>query len=491
MYSLKLGGEPKKFSLFGQSYPYSFTVDNALAIMSHIEVEVDNGKNTVTTMSCNIPRDRALQCIQSFMNARLLHCPRSRTLGKANSSTVLQLTAKGVHFYQRYCLTNGIKEKLSDELFRSEYATMQCVSLIRDPVTDFLVTSRMLLKVIFQRFLGEAPNVYDPRKPPELVPHCTLAPHLFDRYAMATVSPYYHCYFTNPHSDSLTQYFDSSSGVRVFDRVEFRDRGLVVMKHRVFTGKAMVQWLLECTDALYPHEALRLAGCFLDQGFIEPVTVKPSTATWHTVGTTRDDYYVASTTGLQISFWDQTIAEKTSSPDLHQEPWQNDGGNIDPKTHCPSHDALKMIISDPGYRLLFQEYLQANYCIENLMFYTETERLVYEISRFKSQRRDPNKKNKSILRSGSSILSSICAIYSRYIPPRAPFELNVDDATRLKISTVIERYGATESDGEAFKLIDELLPLLEQVKSLVLKMMEKDSLQKFLSSPAYVAITSR
>lgn len=525
LFSLKLErkGESKRMPVFGYSYPFSFTVKKAVRAMGHMQIDVDNGENTTTTMTCEIEPGKAMQCLQFFMNARLLHCPRSRTLARPLPTTVLQPTAKGVHFFQRYCVVSGINDSYTREMFSSEYASMQCIPLVRDPLTDAVATSEMFLRVLFRRLLGDAPNVYDHQNPPEpisigreaasgmgsaaggVLHEIALKSPISDRFTAAgtpkrtVVSPYFHCYFTNPHSDSLSQYYVSTHGMRLARAVEFQGPDGPVVHEQAFTGKAMVQWLLECTDVLYPFEAHRLATQFLQLGYIAPVTLKPSTSTNGPLCTSRDDFYVVTDAGLRVSLWNvdarrdslasSRISSDSSEPTTDGQRDNERDQSLQPepqKQHPPPKSAplsLHHVMADPGYRLLFQEYLEDNYCAENLAFYTETERLAHAIRNLTAKQHRWTKD--TLTRNGSGVFSAVCAIYSRYLAPRAPFELNVDENLKTQISRVLDKYSCAQTDREAFDLVSDVFPLLERAKSLVFDMMAKDSLQKFLASPIY------
>ncbi|OWB84672.1 hypothetical protein B5S33_g3322 [[Candida] boidinii] len=87
----------------------------------------------------------------------------------------------------------------------------------------------------------------------------------------AEISPFFHIYFNNPDSDSAVQYYVSYKGVRMFKdkKIFLKSENESVTLPHCFTGKAAVQWLMDCTDILYINEAIRILQTFIESNYIK------------------------------------------------------------------------------------------------------------------------------------------------------------------------------------------------------------------------------
>lgn len=237
----------KQSFLSPKMHLFSFTVEEALAAIQNLSVKIVSG-STKTTISCCVSSGSAGLFLERFMSARLLHCPADRTRSTPKRGTVLQPTAKGVFFIQRYCDVNGII--YNSPLLLSPLNSMCCFSFDRDPVSDAIIRNDALIYILFQRLMGPQPNVYSAASEP------------------VSDSPYAHRYFTNPKSDALSQYYISDKGVRL-SVVTSASTDDTTISSYVFTGRAMWQWMLDCTDLVYQSEAHVLVNTFLVHDMIE------------------------------------------------------------------------------------------------------------------------------------------------------------------------------------------------------------------------------
>ncbi|KAF5096452.1 hypothetical protein D0Z00_002784 [Geotrichum galactomycetum] len=237
----------KQSFLSPKPHPFSFTVEEALTAIQNLSVKIVSG-STKTTISCSVSPSSAGLFLERFMSARLLHCPADRTRSTPKHGTVLQPTAKGVFFIQRYCDTNGVI--YNSPLLLSPLNSMRCFSFDRDPASDAIIRNDALIYILFQRLMGPQPNVYSAASEP------------------VSDSPYAHRYFTNPKSDALSQYYISDTGVRLSVITSDSTDGTAPPCY-VFTGRAMWQWMLDCTDLVYQSEAHVLVNTFLAHNMIE------------------------------------------------------------------------------------------------------------------------------------------------------------------------------------------------------------------------------
>lgn len=326
MLSLNLTPEGTKTSFFSKPHPFSFPIEEAVLKVQDMCVRIVSG-STRTSMSCNVNAQSAILFIERFMSARLLHCPSDRTRSEPKPNIILQPTAKGVHFLSRYCTKNGIQlEKLPGifALLHSNHNSMQCFAFNRDPVTDSVVRNDSFVYLLFQRMMGTAPNVYNVSNDPDEISeanrrHCYDSTNLDGPIARQPSppgpqeSPYAHRYFSNPKSDALSQYYISSKGVRLFYQKRF-SKTLVV--DYCVMGRAMWQWLLDCTDLVYQSEAFHLINLFIAQNIIVPIVPSgnvgpfpdPSSPTFD-----KNAFYQLTDTGKYLVTW-QIFAAQPATP---------------------------------------------------------------------------------------------------------------------------------------------------------------------------------
>ncbi|KAA8916589.1 hypothetical protein TRICI_001215 [Trichomonascus ciferrii] len=439
-------------------YPYSFALEEAVIKMKAMEVTLVNG-GTTTTISCGVTTKSALSFLQKFMEARLVHCPADRTrreLGNASSGVLLQPTAKGVHFLQRYCQKNGVRAH--ERLLLSEYNSMKCIVLERHASSDKIIQSKRFGYLLFQRFMGPRPNVYDPFGPPDTLP--TNKPHnLFAEESLSLssssswsfdknheqVSPYSHRYFTHPDSDSLSQYYVSHSGVRVFSKRTVHGKQF----EHCITGKAVVQWLIECTDMIFPQEAVDVGNLFVKYGLLTPIS-DISLQHHHRLVPERDALYILSAhNGHAICKWPQATTTKTKPP----KPMFNHGIK------------MKDILDDAGLRLLFREHLSRELCEENLSFYTE-------LRKFTAKYKTSSSANRP------DLIALLYTIYNQFLAPGSPAELNLDHKLKAQLVCLL-----TQQPDQID--LPKIHTVFEKAKHAVFKMMEADSLPKFISSAEF------
>ena len=119
-----------------------------------------------------------------------------------------------------------------------------------------------------------------------------------DSKEMAT-SPFHHRYFTNPESDAHSQYYVSSVGVRLLkDKIVLVGPNKSVTVDYCISGKAIYQWILDCTDIINPNHAHEIARLLVKHNLIKPVSFSSS------LSFSRDAFYQLSTLGLALSLWD-------------------------------------------------------------------------------------------------------------------------------------------------------------------------------------------
>lgn len=309
MISLDLTPEGAKTGFLSKAYPFSFTIEDAILKIQNMSIRIPSG-STRTTFTCQVNALSATLFLERFMSAKMIHCPSDRTRAEPKPGIFLQPTAKGVYFIDRYCQKNGIQvEKMpAMALLLSNHNSMQCFTFDRDPVTDSILKNDAFLYLLFQRLMGPAPNVYSASKDPDRIPvsngirYCLLN----QTSTQSIESPYAHRYFTNPQSDALSQYYISSKGVRLFQDKQFSKTLLV---DYCFTGRAMCQWLLDCTDLVYKSEAFQLVNLFLTLKVIEPISESSEPDATPLVALDKNAFYQLTDTGKYLVSWPEYAAQ--------------------------------------------------------------------------------------------------------------------------------------------------------------------------------------
>lgn len=329
-----------------KSYPYSFSLESAIEKMKDLQLDVEL-VNTVTCISYSFKSEVSLALIEQFYKARLLHSPADRTRSGAKSNVALQPTPKGIAIVQEFCERIGMeREEFPEVLLAHDFNTMELFNFDRDTRSDRILYSEYLLYLLFNLMMGPEPNVWTPSNTQDALPslnfsdsesfdklykvfsnsqdaknakqnnddssdvegfsftsyrhfsktHQSSETHsVTDSKEMAT-SPFHHRYFTNPESDAHSQYYVSSVGVRLLkDKIVLVGPNKSVTVDYCISGKAIYQWILDCTDIINPNHAHEIAKLLVKHNLIKPVSFSSS------LSFSRDAFYQLSTLGLALS----------------------------------------------------------------------------------------------------------------------------------------------------------------------------------------------
>lgn len=507
MICLNLQEKPQKSSskvnfLNKQAPPFTFTVKEAIDAMASLSLSVES-TSTSTTVSYSIKQDLASSLLKKFMTAKLIHTPADRTRSEPKPKVLLQPTPKGVAVLHSYCKYLGFKTAKLPPILNTTFNSMDLFIFERSAVTDTIVFSEYFIHLLFVRFLGEAPNVWKSTNPPDPIPSldhrfenddefdfsnfqnesfCFQQPQsqpqpqsksnsvlpILSKKQKLRESPFAHNFFTNPESDSHTQYYVSNKGVRLYKDHKFGDKQQMNIEY-CFTAKAAWQWLMDCTDIMYPHEATSVLNLFYKYGLISPIILTPSTASSKKkVQPLKSSFYTLSKTGWDISHWNE-IKRTVSLANDEEIITGGDNGIVlsnqalNHSTSDASSDeekplpvkkedeqlSLKKVLADPGMRYLFRNHLEKEFCAENLDVYLSIKHFSKKMSLLKNvlemQKQEEAKgsdKWKAATRSAivkliNECLSSSYNIYSSYITVGAPYQLNIDHTLRERITNVM------------------------------------------------------
>lgn len=435
--------------LLSTTPPFSFTTEDAIECMKAMEVMVKNSQTTIT-ISCGVTKiSTVYMFLQRFLDAKLVHFPNDRTRNEVDSSNIssnvlLQPTAKGVFFLQRYCKHYGITLDESSNLLNSPFNSMKCIALDRHIVSDNIIHSDLLVHLLFKRFMGPRPNIYSSNSP-----------------ADNDISPFAHRYFTHPDSDAHTQYYVSHKGVRIFKDYKLNEnskKNSIVIDYCI-TGKAAVQWLVECVDLVNLKEAIDLGSLFVKHSLLKDVYTQDEhydTNKKDTLVPSKDALYMLTAKGRTLCDWPWALKRSPSIPKK----------TLPSISNKPSINiTMDSVLQDAGLRLLFREHLSKNCCEENLAFYSELQNFA-------------KKCNKKDNNSAMAVLTY--TIYNQFLASGSPYELNIDHKLKEQLIENI-----TQDDSTLCLNLPEIKKLFDLTELHVFKMMEADSLPKFIHSKEF------
>lgn len=505
------------YSPFGKSYQaFSFSLEEGIETMRCLKLSNDMTTPSIE-LSYNIQPELASHLITIFMEAKLLHTPADRTRSVPKSRSILQPTPKGVSILQKYVRKIGLKR--IPPILLSDFNSMEIFTFERSPVTDAIIYSDRLICILFSKMMGSCPNVWSPEKFSDKIPSLSsLLEYNSDVFSFEAVdykagggyersqedeqqtpswldqlsterlhdearkSPLAHRFFTNPDSDSHVQYYSAGCGLRISKSKTFGNARILF--DYCFTTKAIWQWIMDCTDIMYPKEAVSAAALFLKAGLVVPIIAPACRNLDRKFYISRQSYYTLTRRAWDVVQWNTAKGIKNSlgnfsktSSDAYNKnyaityPASNKGEEMSAKR--PASSALDSnrngksfasgikdiddVLRDPGMKYLFRQHLENEFCAENLDGFIDIRKFLKKMGLLKnlieSKHASDLKIRKTRYRcSDSNIRSAIDAalirqaneclelgyhIYSSYIVVNAPYQLNIDHILRESINRVM------------------------------------------------------
>ncbi|KAH6685694.1 regulator of G protein signaling [Plectosphaerella plurivora] len=397
---------------------------------------------TTTTTTFSMAKDMARSICQRFLEARFIESADGKYQQVYNmKGSVWQLTCKGITILDRFCARNGIQQKQIADIIGNSIS--QLVILERESQTDKLITDRGTIEVVFRRFIGaNGPNV------------------------KATVS--------SADSDSLNDYRDGLTGVKMAsDRKvngkSFRD---------TFTGKAAVDWLMDCCTTVDRRETVDLATLFVQYDLIETVVHDRAHISQYP---SHSLFQPTKNSVYQLTAKGRDVINGISSRGRASE---SEGSNSATRNTIPrdsNTQRLDKILNDAALRLLFRENLRETHCEENLSFYLDVDDFVRSCKQaIRAAQKNPSSTS---LDSIKEIMAQAYGIYNAFLAPGSPCELNIDHQLRNNLATRMTK--AVGQDVAMIETLQEVTALFEDAQNAVFKLMASDSVPKFLRSPKY------
>ena len=401
---------------------------------------------TTTTTTFSMAREMARSVCQRFLDARFIESADGKQAKDFTmKGSVWQLTPKGIHVVERFCSRNGIQQKHVTELVNSSRNTMQLVILERDAATDKLSSDLSTIEVIFRRFVGQnGPNIKSST--------------------------------TSADSDSLSEYKDGIAGVRMASERKVGTPPRTV--YQTFTGKAAVDWLMDCCTTVDRRETAEIASLFLEQDLIWCVQTDRSYLAQHgqdkeremKFQPTKNAIYQLSQKGKDVI--NMTSRERTSESEA---PNSINGVQRAGVSRDSNTQKLDKILNDAALRLLFRENLRDTHCEENLSFYLDVEEFLKSCrAAIKANNSSRSKSNASpigqnILDSVKETMASAYGIYNAFLAPGSPCELNIDHLLRNQLATRMTK--AVGQDAAMVDSLREVTKLFEEAQTSVFKLM--------------------
>lgn len=511
------------FSLNKKIYAFGFSIDEAIEVLKDLHLDIKMNSTSVH-ISYAMKAELGLQLLNTFMEAKLLHTPADKTRSHPKDRICLQPTPKGVAVVCNYAKKMAIKEL--PPILKSDFNSMRLFEFERNPSDDSIIHSEYFISLLFAKIMGPRPNIWSPKNSFDRLPKLSklLEPRNYEAFTFESIrlndvkddinsvtgihdlsesksslqstaideeeemenenrtSPFAHRYFSNPDSDAHIQYYVSDFGIRLFQEKFVDEIGRKV--DSCFSTKALWQWLMECSDIMYPKEAVFVASLFLKYGLIIPVhppsrskcrrkfiISKKSVFTltnsgWDTIRWIPDDVYkrkfseenstsLNSSSSFKQSF-DKSTSHLNSVVSFQSVCDTKAEGNFISAIEALS---LKEVLADPGIRYLFRAHLSKDLCAENLDVYVDITKFMRKMSVLKKlmDSRDcsdqmqqealkwqssKNSKLKETLRTAllkqtNECLSLAYNIYSSYIASGSPHQLNIDHKVREQVTKVI------------------------------------------------------
>ncbi|KFY60058.1 hypothetical protein V496_05449, partial [Pseudogymnoascus sp. VKM F-4515 (FW-2607)] len=403
---------------------------------------------TTTTTTFSMARDMARTVCQRFVDARFIESADGKQIREFNlKGTLWQLTPKGIHVLDRFCSKNGIQQRHVVDLVNSPKNTMQLVVLERDSISDEISQDRGTVEVLFRRFIGaNGPNI------------------------KSSVSA--------ADSDSLSEYKDGLAGVRMASERKIGSPQRTVLQS--FTGKAAVDWLLDCCTTVDKNETMKIAALFLEHDLIWCVLSDRSYTSQfpaHKFQPTKVAIYQMTQKGKDVINMSST--HRLSNGDVDS-PSSRVGVSRDSNTQ-----KLDKILTDAALRLLFREQLRDTHCEENLSFYLDVDEFLKSCADA-LQGTSPAARSKNPDRSLDAIketMASAYGIYNAFLAPGSPCELNIDHLLRSQLASRMTK--AVGRDDAMIDSLKEVIKLFEEAQLSVFKLMASDSVPKFMKSAKY------
>ncbi|KAH0839596.1 regulator of G protein signaling [Lanmaoa asiatica] len=476
--------------------------------------------------------------VPAFMDARLIENAADQGSNLFKDRGTYVLTPKGLHVLERFISKNGINSDHLQPVFVSQPICIKLLHLERRTADDEIIVTQSVITALFRRFVGRQPNYLSQN---------ATAPQ-----------------------DAFQEYHERSKGVQLMDVPEraqpLLGKATVVHKY-CFAAVSALEWLCDFTSVVGREEAAEMAAQFVRFGLVTLVSDKRKNNDSAIIFTVRGSapggnspvshhgefrctakaIYRITDEGKRVAQWEeQSSSPHSSVANLHERS-SLEGSTIegaakpgpeatvsaaDAKIHRrismaerlnsayaeskeskeakanvkSNTDRLNQILEEPSYRNLFREFLQANFCEENLAFWMDVEDFKRKFSITSSaQANVPAGRGgkgtpgqAAMEKHHESLIQTAFQIYNKYLAPSSQNELNIDHGLRLDLASYLSEV-MTSLNGKAFDgqvdasqagafnatQLQVLIKLYSRIQTHVLRLMAMDSLPKFIKTQRF------
>lgn len=408
---------------FRKHLPFTFGVEEAQDALSSMRL-APSRNNTLFEIHYAVEPNQKSTILQAFFDCHFLHCPRARTVSSPRLGEFMQPTAKGVAVLHSFCMRVGMPTGLMPQIVKTAFNSMRLLPLERDK-NNRIICSRALLVHVLCKLVGDPPRTWRPNAEPDPIlfhieetgdeigglyglDEASACFRMSVESSKLETSPYHHAYFTNPESDAQFQYYTSSLGARFH----------YFSGKYVASAKTLVQWICDCTAVATKGEAYRIVDMFIKANYLQVFESQPGTVAKLISG---DLLYFVTEFEFELDCADSMAVHASSRI----------GG-------------LHHVISDPGYKLLFKDFLSLTFCGENLEAYVNISKLtrgvnslMANVAPLLSQTNLNMATQTKLVSVLKSLMFRAYLIYYSHFDTNSPSQLNLPYEMRNRISRAV------------------------------------------------------
>lgn len=569
MVSLELSDRTRFF----RTYPNSFTTDDAAANLSSLRFSQSNRTSdpndpqrivtTTTTTTFSMSRDIAKGICQHFMDARLVENAADPASTSFKDRGIYQITPKGLHVLERFITRNGISADHLVHVFSTQPICLKLIQLERRASDDEIHISRSVIDVVFRRFAGGRHPNYVAEQHDNRAPAGIARPYVenlrpadgFDRSAGIEMQDVTEKGKLGGTSIVIKLVFNSVAAIDWlvdYSTCCCRDEAAELLAHFVRYG-LIVLYLDKSragdrvgaievrgsgsttSEADYRYGA-RVLYRVTDEG--RQVAFGPETASAvpkavqssameakvSSEGSGDDDASSTKSADRGLAVDRERGSAPMSTPtgetgrlsvaELFRGDYSENGGIQWPKDQYSTTTRLRAILDDPALRSLFRDFLRANYCDENLGFWTEvadfrrrfstTSSAVGGATQQAARKKQGNASN-AMESHQQNLVAAALHIYNTYLAPLSPNELNIDHNLRADVVNYVNRclaevapQGATKTTpvlGEEPEVpplratqVQTLLRQYERIQEHIFRLLATDQTPRFVRTEPFLAL---
>ncbi|KAI8141925.1 regulator of G protein signaling domain-containing protein [Fennellomyces sp. T-0311] len=516
-----------------RNYQNAFSSDDAIQVLGNLRfsqtVRVPDPNNpsrlirTTTTTTFNMERDMARALCQQFIWARLMENAVDPQTRSFRDRGLWRLTLKGICILQEFCVRTEVDMPLGSTScpLPEDY---NVIRIERSKDDDQMNLNRQTLANVFRVMVRSLPlegeHLEKARQLQQQQQHPEGAIALQRRESVASSTSSVSSSSTNPSNGPAPFALSSkassvTTGTTISEkaRLQLLDNRLLNtvtnMKRQhqnqqrkqqqpplppptpgkigawvrvIFPTRMCCDWITENCTVANRDESEDIATEFYKLGWIEYQDPRQATAK---VEAHKNVFVLLTSKGKQIP---ENAAEEPNlfaRPRTHApQPRPNSAANMDQQEGLAGR--LKQILDDAQLRSLFKDFLHSNFCEENLDFWID-----YATLRRKCRNQSPAMPSQN----QKDLLEDAYSIWSSYLAPQAPNELNVDHTLRQEMARLVSATVTIGEDIQSQRVVISthstsqslrmMLKWFDKVEEHILRLMASDSVPKFVRTTAY------